>query len=62
LASIREENNTIFNFADEREQLIDKLKGQISLERVLWLGLVILMTGGYVFEYLVLKRKFLLFK
>lgn len=62
MASIREENDTIFNFADEREQVIDKLKNKITLERILWLCLAGIMCAGYIVEYYILKKKFLLFK
>jgi len=62
MASIREENEAIFHFADEREQVIDKLRNKITWERIFWLGLTALMGIGYIIEYHILKRRFLLFK
>ncbi len=62
MASIKEEKQSIFDFAGEREQLLIGLKGKITLERLIWSGIVLLMLAGYVGEYVLLKRKFLLFK
>ena len=62
MASIKEEKQSIFDFAGEREQLLIGLKGKITLERLIWSGIVLLMLAGYVGEYVLLKRKYLLFK
>jgi Arylsulfatase A and related enzymes len=60
--SIKEEKQSIFDFAGEREQLLIGLRSKITLERIIWIGIVLVMLGGYVGEYVFLKRKFLLFK
>ncbi|CFX69388.1 Alkaline phosphatase-like, alpha/beta/alpha [Syntrophomonas zehnderi OL-4] len=62
MTDIKEEKQSIFDFAGEREQLIASLKKKLSLERGLWGGVVILMLLGYGAEYIWLRRKFLLFK
>jgi len=62
MVSIKEEKQSIFDFAGEREQLLMGLKSKMTLERLIWIGIVLFMLVGYVGEYLFLKRKFLLFK
>lgn len=60
--SIKEEKQSIFDFAGEREQLLIGLRSKMTLERMIWIGLVLVLLGGYFAEYVFLKRKFLLFK
>jgi len=62
MTAIKEEKQSIFDFAGEREQLIAALKKKLNVERGLWGGLIILMLLGYMAEYTWLKKKFLLFK
>ncbi|NLX03054.1 MAG: hypothetical protein GXY40_11080, partial [Syntrophomonadaceae bacterium] len=59
---IKEEKQSIFNFMGEKEQTINKMKGQMRAERIIYLGIVVLMLLGYGVEYKLLKRKFMLFK
>ncbi|MEA4926808.1 MAG: hypothetical protein VB084_16065 [Syntrophomonadaceae bacterium] len=60
--SIKEEKQSVFDFAGEREQLLMGLKNKMTVERMVWIGVVLVLLGGYLGEYLFLKRKFLLFK
>jgi len=62
MVSIKEEKQSIFDFAGEREQLLISLKSKMTLERLGWIGILLLMLAGYLGEYVFLKRKFLLFK
>ena len=62
MASIKEEKQSIFDFAGEREQMLIGLKTKMTMERFIWIGLVLLLLGGYAAQYLLLKRKYLLFK
>ena len=62
LASIKEEKQSIFDFAGEREQTLIGLKTKMTIERLVWIGIVLLLLGGYAAQYLLLKRKYLLFK
>lgn len=62
IASIKEERQSIFDFAGEREQVISKLKSRLTVERLIYLGIFILMLFGYIIEYYLLKKKFLLFR
>jgi hypothetical protein len=62
MTSIKEEKQSIFNFVGEKEETINKLKTRIKRERIIYLGIFIIMLSAYVIEYLVLKKKFLLFK
>ncbi|PKM76675.1 MAG: hypothetical protein CVU90_11340 [Firmicutes bacterium HGW-Firmicutes-15] len=62
MSSIKEEKQSVFDFAGEREQLIIGLKSKITVERAAWCGFVVVMLAGYVLEYVLLKKKFLLFK
>lgn len=60
--AIKEEKQSIFDFAGEREQLIVGLKTKLTVERTIWIIAVLLMLFGYFIEYIWLKRKYLLFK
>lgn len=60
--AIKEEKQSIFDFAGEREQLLLSLKSEITRERLVWAGIVLAMLAGYFGEYVFLKRKYLLFK
>lgn len=62
IASMKEERQNMFDFAGDKEDLINTLQSRITIERVAWMGLVLAMLLGYGVEYYVLKRKFLLFK
>lgn len=62
MTAIKEEKQSIFDFAGEREQLIATLKNKLIVERGIWSGALILMLLGYVGEYIWLRKKFLLFK
>jgi hypothetical protein len=62
MVSIKEEKQSIFDFAGEREQTLLGLKSKMTLERLIWVGIVLLMLAGYLVEYVFLKRKYLLFK
>lgn len=62
MASIKEEKQSVFDFAGEREQLIIGLKSKLTLERAIWCGIVLIMLAGYVLEFVLLKKKYLLFK
>ncbi len=62
VASIREEKQNVFEFLGEKEEAISKLKLRLSWERILYLAIFILMLAGYYAEYLILKKRFLLFK
>ena len=62
MASIKEEKQSVFDFAGEREQLIIGLKSKLTVERAIIAAVLLLMMGGYFVEYIILKKKFLLFK
>ncbi|MGS0764438.1 sulfatase-like hydrolase/transferase [Syntrophomonas curvata] len=62
MTSIKEEKQSIFNFVGEKEDTINRLKNQIRTERLIYLGIFICMLAAYLVEYLMLKKKFLLFK
>jgi len=62
MTAIKEEKQSIFDFAGEREQAIGQLRGQIVRERLIFLGIMLLMGLGYLVEFKLLKRKFLLFR
>jgi hypothetical protein len=62
MASIKEEKQSVFDFAGDREQLIIGLKSKLTVERAIWCGIVMIMLVGYVVEFIVLKKKYLLFK
>jgi len=62
MAAMKEEKQSVFDFAGEREQLIIGLKSKMTVERSIWGGIILLMLAGYVGEFVFLKRKYLLFK
>jgi len=62
MTAIKEEKQSIFDFAGEREQAISQLQNQIVRERLIFLGVILLMGLGYLVEFKLLKRKFLLFR
>lgn len=62
ITAIKEEKQNIFNFVGEKEEVIAKQKARLTQERVFYLGVFILMLGGYYIQYRLLKKKFLLFK
>ncbi len=62
MTAIKEEKQSIFDFAGEREQIIAGLKSRANKERLIFLGIILLMGLGYLLEYRLLKKKFLLFR
>lgn len=62
MTSIKEEKQSIFNFVGEKEDTINKLKTKIKAERLIYFGIITCMLAGYLIEYKLLKRKFLLFR
>ncbi|MEN6389392.1 MAG: hypothetical protein ABFD04_03180, partial [Syntrophomonas sp.] len=62
MSAIKEEKQSIFDFAGEREQALGQLRDQIVRERLIFLGIMLLMGLGYLVEFKLLKRKFLLFR
>lgn len=62
MTAIKEEKQSIFDFAGEREQTIAGLKDQIRNERLIFLGLALLFGIGYLVEYRLLKKRFMLFR
>lgn len=62
MASIKEEKDSIFDFAGKKEKNINKLKLQITMERLIFLIIILLMLFAYILQYRWLKKKFLLFK
>lgn len=62
MASIKEEKQSVFDFAGEREQLIIGLKSTLTVERAIWCGIVLILLAGYLLEFVLLKKKYLLFK
>ncbi len=62
MASIKEERQSISNFAGEKEKIINVLESRLTWERALYLGIFIVMIAGYLIEYRWLKKKFMLFK
>ncbi len=62
ITAIKEEKQSAFDFVGEKEAAIAKLKSRITKERILYLGIFILMSAGYFVQYKHLKKKFLLFR
>ncbi len=62
MASIKEERQSISNFAGEKEKTINILETRLTWERALCLGVFFFMLAGYLVEYRWLKKKFMLFK
>jgi membrane-anchored protein YejM (alkaline phosphatase superfamily) len=62
MTAIKEERQNIFEFAGEREKIINSLESRINWQRVLGMGIFLLMLAGYLLEYRWLKKKFTLFQ
>ncbi|MGE5405167.1 MAG: hypothetical protein ACM3PP_09510, partial [Candidatus Saccharibacteria bacterium] len=62
IEEIKEERENIFNFAGEKERTIASLKNTLNRGKNLITGLTIVFLIGYLVEYRILKKKFLLFK
>lgn len=62
IASMKEERQSIFDYAGQKEGVIANLSQRLTIERVLFLGIIALLLAGYGVEYLLLKKRFLLFK
>lgn len=62
MVSIKEEKQSIFDFAGERERVIAALRTKLNIERAIWGVIILFMLLGYIIEYYYLKRKYLLFK
>lgn len=59
---MKEERENIFNYAGEKEKTIGQLRHNINQMRGLMTGLTVLFLIGYLVEYKVLRRRYLLFK
>lgn len=62
IEEIKEERENIFNFAGERERTIARLRGTLDRVKGLIAGMSVLFLIGYLVEYRMLKKRFLLFK
>ena len=60
MTAIKEERQNIFEFAGEK--IINSLESRINWQRVLGMGIFLLMLAGYLLEYRWLKKKFTLFQ
>lgn len=61
MEAIKEERENIFNFAGQREKTIAELKDDMARSKGMFAGLVAFLLLGYLVEYRILKKKFLLF-
>lgn len=62
IASMREDRQSIQQYAGEKDGMIESLKTRLNREHGLMSSLFILMLAGYILEYRWLKKKFLLFR
>ncbi len=62
LASLKEEKSSVYSLAGEKEQLIENLQNRLVKERCAAVALLVLLLAGYLVEFKLLKKKFLLFK
>lgn len=62
IASMKEERQSIFDYAGQKEGVIANISQRLTVERFVFLGIIALLLAGYGVEYLLLKKKFLLFK
>lgn len=60
--AIKQEKDSIFDFAGEKEAVIMSLKNKLNIERFIWGGLILLMLIGYIVEFFWLRKKYLMFK
>lgn len=62
MEEIKEERENVFHFAGERERTIGLLRDQLNRFKGIIAGMTIFFLCGYLIEYRILKKKFLLFK
>lgn len=62
LASLKEEKSSVYSLAGEKEQLIEGLQTRLVKERCAGAVLLVVLLAGYLVEFKLLKKKFLLFK
>lgn len=62
IASMKEERQSIFDYAGQREGVIADINQRLAIERFVFLAIFVIMLVGYGVEYLILKKKFLLFE
>ncbi|HWP97919.1 MAG TPA: hypothetical protein VN426_13830 [Syntrophomonadaceae bacterium] len=62
MTAIKEERQNIYDFAGEREKIVTGLINQVRNERLIFSGIVLVLLLGYLVEFRLLKRKFLLFR
>ena len=62
IEDIKEEQESIFSYAGEKEQTIAQLRKRLAMGKVLIIGMTVLFLAGYFLEYRWLKRRFMLFK
>ena len=62
IEEIKEEQESIFDYAMEREQTIAHLQRRLNQGKGLMAGMTVVFLIGFLVEYLWLKRRFMLFK
>jgi chorismate mutase len=62
IAEIKEEQQSIFDYAGQNEQTIAHLRKRLNQGKGLMAGMIVLFLIGYLIEYRWLKRRFMLFK
>jgi len=62
IASMKEERKSIFDYAGQKEGVIADITKRMTIERFAFLAILLIMLAGYVVEYHILKKKFLLFR
>lgn len=62
IASMKEERKSIFDYAGQKDGVIADISKRLTIERLAFLAILAIMLVGYVVEYYLLKKKFLLFK
>lgn len=62
ISSMKEERQSIFDYAGQKEGVIAGLNQRVKTERYIFCAIIALMLVGYGVEYVVLKKKYLLFK
>ncbi len=62
ISAMKEERQNIFAYAGEKEDVIIGLKQRLMVERGIFGLLFLLLLVGYGVEYVILKKRFLLFK
>jgi len=62
IEEIKEEQESIFDYAGQNEQTIAQLRKRLDQTKGLIAGIIVLFLAGYLVEYRWLKRRFMLFK